>query len=111
MFRREVVREHEERHVTHNLRRGGDLHDIAEQLVHRGVGAADLVPPVTDAERVRLLVKVRILPTGHLVEIHFGRTCELARFERGIVLPDIFPVVRGFLERFKFDIGVAIGVT
>ena len=54
--RRQVVGDHEQRHVADDLRRRRDLDDVAEQLVDLGVHPADLVPAVAEAQRLGLLV-------------------------------------------------------
>src|SRR5439155_5421016 len=41
----QVVRDEEERHVADHLARRRDLDDVAEELVHVGVGSQDLPPP------------------------------------------------------------------
>ena len=49
-----------------------EVHDVAEQLVHVGIGLGDLGPARVEAERARLLAQVGVLATGHLVAIDIG---------------------------------------
>ncbi len=64
---RQVVGDHEQRHVADGLRRRRDLDDVAEQLIHLGVHPADFRPAVGQAQRLRLLEQIRVLPAGHFV--------------------------------------------
>ena len=99
----EVVREHEESHVADDFRSRSDFHDVAEELVHLGIHPADFVPAFADSQRVGLLIEVRVLPAGHLVEIDFGGTRKLTRLEWRVVLSHVFPVIRRLLQGLEVD--------
>ena len=62
------------------LRRRRDLDDVAEQLIDLGVHPADFRPAVGQAQRLRLLIQVRVLPAGHLVAVEVGRRRRACRF-------------------------------
>ena len=87
-------REQEQRHVADDLRRGRHLDDVAEQLIHVGVRARDLRPPVRDRHRHSLLLQVRVLPAGHLVQIDLGGSGRRRRVERPVELADVPPSSR-----------------
>ena len=55
--------------VADDLGRRGDLHDVAEDVVRRGVHVLDLLELLTEAERDRLLAQVGQLPAGDLVAV------------------------------------------
>jgi hypothetical protein len=50
----QVLRYHHQRHVTDDLGRRRDLHDIAEHLVHIGIGLRDLMPAILKPQAARL---------------------------------------------------------
>jgi hypothetical protein len=64
--------EEEQRHVADDLGAGRDLDDVAEELVHLGVGAGDFRPAVAEAHAGGLLLEVGVLAAGHLVEVDLG---------------------------------------
>ena len=109
-LRRQVVGQHEERHVADHLRRRRDLDDVAEHAVDRCVHLADFRPAVADAERLGLLIQIRVLAAGHFVQINLGAGRLLPRLERGVFGPDAFPIVRRLLEGVEVQAGVAVGV-
>jgi hypothetical protein len=56
--------------TTFDARR--DLDDVAEELVHLGIGAGDLRPAVAEAHGVGLLLEIGELAARHLVLVDFG---------------------------------------
>ena len=73
LCRCQALTDHHERHVSHNLRGGRYLHDIAEHLVHVSIGLRDFVPALFEPEAARLCLEVGKLTTGHFVQIDFRR--------------------------------------
>ena len=94
----QVVRQQEQRHVSHRFRRGGDFDDIAEQLIDVGIHAAQFGPAIGQAQGGRLLVQVRRLPARHLVQIDVDVGDLHAALKRGVIPAHLFPVVG---ERFE----------
>ena len=69
----QVVGDHEERHVAHDLRAGRHLDDVAEEQVDLRIGLADLAPARGQAEGLGLLEQVGVLAAGHLELVEVGR--------------------------------------
>ena len=108
---REAARDHEQRHVAHDLGGGRDLHDVAEHLVHVGVGLRHFRPArVVDAERARLLAQVRVLAAGHAVHVDIGGAGANVALERRVEPAHLLPVRRDHAQVRGIDAGVARAV-
>ena len=94
LLRRQVVGDHEDRQVAHDLGGGRDLHDVAEHAVDLGVGLGHLAPARLDAERPRLLAQVGVLAAGHLVLVDLGRARAHVALEARVRRADRLPVGR-----------------
>ena len=57
-----------------------------------------------------LLLEVGVLATGHLVDVHLGRTRLRRGVEGRVVFADLLPVVGEAVERLEVELGVARGV-
>ena len=79
---RQILRDHHQRHVADHLGGRRHLHDVAEHLVHVGIGVRDLVPALLEPERARLLLEVGELPARHLMQIDFGRAGALSSLSK-----------------------------
>ena len=99
----QVLRNHHQRHVPDDLRRGSNLDDIAEHLVHVGIGLRDLVPAFLKTHGARLRLEVGELAAGHLVQIDLRGGGLHAGFERGVLAAHGLPVVRDFAHGGNVD--------
>ncbi len=102
--------DHHQRHVANDLGAGRDLDDIAEHLVHVGIGLGDLVPPVLQPQTARLGLEIGELATGHFVQIDLGGRGLEPAFKRRVLAAHAFPIIRNVAHRRHVDAGVAIGV-
>ena len=105
--RADAFAEAEERHVAHDLAGGRHLHDVAEELIHLGVGLGDLGPPVRNPHAGGLLFEVRVLAAGHFMDIHLGRAGLRGGVEGCVVFADFLPVVGEAVERLEVELRVA----
>ena len=106
---RQVVGDHEERHVAHDLRAGRHLDDVAEEQIDLCIRLAHLVPAGRQAEGLRLLEQVRVLAAGHLELIEVGRGRPRARLKRRIKSTHLLPVAAHLDQGGRIDAGVARG--
>ena len=67
-----VVGHQEQGKVSDRLARWRHLDDVAKQLIDLGVGAADILPAVGEAEGPGLLEQVGKLTSGHFVQVEVG---------------------------------------
>ena len=105
----DAARDEKHRHVADNFAARRDLHDVTEQLVHLGVSARDLRPAMTEAHRARLFFEIRELSAGHLVQINFRAAGFWRRVKRRVVIANLFPVIRKFIQRLQVQTRVALG--
>ena len=82
VFRFQVLGDEKHGEVADHFTTGGDLDDVAEDLVDVGVGVRDFLPAMTEAHGVGLLLEVGVLAAGHLVEIDFGGAAARERSRR-----------------------------
>ncbi len=95
----EVVGDHVDRQVAHDLGGGRDLDDVAEHPVDVGVGPGHLAPARLDAERPRLLAQVGVLAAGHLVLVDLGRARAHVALEARVGRAHGLPVGRDARQR------------
>ena len=105
-----AVRHEHQREIAHRLARGRHLHDVAEQVIHVGVGAAHLLPAVAEAEGFRLLQEIRELAAGHFVEVEVGIGRLHVALERRVVVAHSGPIVGEVPQRLRVEAGVERGV-
>ena len=99
----------EHAHVADDFRGRGDLDDVAEELVHLGIGAGDLPPAVAEAHGVRLLAEVGVLAAGHFVLVDFGGAGAWGGIEGLVEAEDVLPVIGDFIERIEVEAGILLG--
>ena len=104
----DAARDEKHRHVAHDLAAGGDLHNVAEQLIHLGIGPGDFRPAMPEVHPRRLFLEIRELAPGHFVQINFRTAGAGRRVERRVVGADVFPVVGNFVQRLQIKPGVAL---
>ena len=105
-----AVRDEHQCEVAHRFARGGHLHDVAEQVIHVGVGAAHLLPAVAEAEGLRLLQEIRELATRHFVQIEIGVGRLHVALEGRVVVANRGPVVGQLSQWLRVEAGIERGV-
>ena len=87
---------------------GRHLDDVAEELVHVGVGARDFGPAMRRAPiAAACSLQVRVLAAGHFVQIHFGAAGLRRSVERRVKLAHLLPVIGELVQRVEVEPGVA----
>ena len=107
VLRRQVVGNHEQGHVAHNLGRRRHLDDITEQEVDLAVGLADLMPPRGESQSLGLLEQIGVLAAGHFQVVEVGGRRPRARLERSVHVADVFPVAADLDQGPVVDVAVA----
>ncbi len=106
----QVLRDHHQRHVAHDLRRRRDLDDVAEHPVDVGIGLRHLVPALFKAQRARLRLEVGELAARHLVQVDLGGRRLESAFEGRVLVAHALPVVGNLADRGDIEPGVAVGM-
>jgi hypothetical protein len=106
----DVGADHVQREVADDLRRRGDLDQPPEHPVGRGVEVLDLLEPLPQAERDRLLAQVGQLPAGDLVVIDPPGRRGQPGLERRVDLAHRLPVGLQVADRLQVQPGGALGV-
>ncbi len=90
---RQAARHHEKRHVADDFGCRSDFDDVPKHEVDVGVGLGDLRPTsISDAQRARLLAQVRVLATGHAVNVNLGRARANIALESRVQLARLLPI-------------------
>ena len=96
--------------VAHDLRGRGHLHDVAEDVVRRGVHVLDLLELLAEAERDRLLAQVGELPARDLVGVDAAGRRRQPRLERRVDAPRGLPVGLQRADGLQRQPGLPVGV-
>ena len=104
----QVLADHHQRHVAHNLGRRCHLDDVAEHQIDVVIGLRDLVPARFQPERARLLLQVGELPAGHLVKIDLGGRALQVALERGVLVANRLPVERNPADPARIEPAVPL---
>ncbi len=81
----DVLGHHHQGKVADHLGRGGDLDDVAQQVVGAAIGLRYLMPAGFQAQRAGLFAQVGELAAGHFVQIDFRGAGLQVALEGGVL--------------------------
>ena len=96
----------EQGQISDSLAGGSHFHNVAQELIHIGIGAADLFPAVGEPQCPGLLQQIGELAARHLMEIEIGIGSFHATFKGRVVVAHAGPIVGQRPQRLWLKVGI-----